>query len=90
MSIQIGIIMGSDSDLPVMSEAAKVLEELGLDFELTVVSAHRTAKRLYTYSESAVNRGLKVIIAGAGGAGFQGKMFVDSLRGGQSAKDESS
>ena len=68
MSIQIGIIMGSDSDLPVMAEAAKVLEELELDFELTVVSAHRTPKRLYTYSESAVQRGLKVIIAGAGGA----------------------
>ncbi len=68
MSIQIGIIMGSDSDLPVMSEAAKVLDELQLEYELTVVSAHRTPKRLYSYAESAVGRGIKVIIAGAGGA----------------------
>ena len=70
MSIQIGIIMGSDSDLPVMSEAAKVLDELQLEYELTVVSAHRTPKRLYSYAESAVGRGIKVIIAGAGGAAF--------------------
>ena len=68
MAIQVGIIMGSDSDLPVMSEAAKVLDELNIAYELTVVSAHRTPKRLYTYSESAVENGLKVIIAGAGGA----------------------
>lgn len=68
MSIQVGIIMGSDSDLPVMSEAAKVLDELGISYELTVVSAHRTPKRLFDYSETAVSRGLKVIIAGAGGA----------------------
>lgn len=68
MSIQIGIIMGSDSDLPVMSEAAKVLDSLQLSYELTVVSAHRTPKRLYEYAESAVSKGLKVIIAGAGGA----------------------
>ncbi|MFT5512493.1 MAG: 5-(carboxyamino)imidazole ribonucleotide mutase [Bacteroidia bacterium] len=68
MSIQVGIIMGSDSDLPVMSEAAKVLDELGILYELTVVSAHRTPKRLYDYSESAAKRQLKVIIAGAGGA----------------------
>lgn len=64
----VGIIMGSDSDLPVMSEAAKVLDELKVPYELTVVSAHRTAKRLYEYSEAALSRGLKVIIAGAGGA----------------------
>ena len=68
MAIHVGIIMGSDSDLPVMSEAAKVLDELGVAYELTVVSAHRTPKRLYTYAESAVENGLKVIIAGAGGA----------------------
>ncbi len=68
MAIHVGIIMGSDSDLPVMSEAAKVLDELGIAYELTVVSAHRTPKRLYTYSESAVDNGFKVIIAGAGGA----------------------
>lgn len=68
MAVEIGIIMGSDSDLPVMSEAAKVLDELGVAYELTVVSAHRTPKRMYDYAESAVDRGIKVIIAGAGGA----------------------
>jgi len=65
---QVGIIMGSDSDLPVMQAAADVLHELGIAFEMTIVSAHRTPKRLYEYAESAVGRGLKVIIAGAGGA----------------------
>ena len=60
--------MGSDSDLPVMSEAAKVLDELGISYELTVVSAHRTPKRMYDYAEEAVDKKLKVIIAGAGGA----------------------
>ena len=64
----IGIIMGSDSDLPVMKDAAVFLEELGLPFELTVVSAHRTPDRLVSYAKSARERGLKVIIAGAGGA----------------------
>ncbi len=60
--------MGSQSDLPVMAEAAQFLEELGIAFELTVVSAHRTPKRMIDYSESARERGIKVIIAGAGGA----------------------
>ena len=64
----VGIIMGSDSDLPVMQAAADALEELGLFYEMTIVSAHRTPKRLYEYAESAVDRGLRVIIAGAGGA----------------------
>lgn len=64
----IGIIMGSDSDLPVMKDAAVFLEELGLPFELTVVSAHRTPDRLVSYAKNARERGLKVIIAGAGGA----------------------
>lgn len=64
----VGIIMGSDSDLPVMQEAAKVLEELGVSYEMTIVSAHRTPERLYEYSRTARDRGLKVIIAGAGGA----------------------
>ncbi|GAB4191513.1 MAG: 5-(carboxyamino)imidazole ribonucleotide mutase [Thermoflexibacter sp.] len=64
----IGIIMGSKSDLPIMSEAAKVLEELGVQFELTVVSAHRTPHRMVEYAENARLRGIKVIIAGAGGA----------------------
>lgn len=60
--------MGSDSDLEVMQEAAKVLEEFEVDFEITVVSAHRTPKRMFDYAQKARERGLKVIIAGAGGA----------------------
>ncbi|MCU7829051.1 MAG: 5-(carboxyamino)imidazole ribonucleotide mutase [Candidatus Thiodiazotropha sp. (ex Myrtea sp. 'scaly one' KF741663)] len=64
----VGIIMGSDSDLPVMQEAAKVLGELEVSYEMTIVSAHRTPARLYDYAERAVERGLQVIIAGAGGA----------------------
>ncbi len=64
----IGIIMGSDSDLPVMSEAAKVLDKLKIPYELTVISAHRTPERMYEYAKTAAKRGLKVIIAGAGGA----------------------
>ncbi len=68
MKAKIGIIMGSDSDLPVMSEAAKFLDDIGIAFELTVVSAHRTPERLVEYATSAEKRGLKVIIAGAGGA----------------------
>lgn len=68
MTKQIGIIMGSDSDLEVMAEAAKVLEEFGLPYEITVVSAHRTPERMMEYARTARERGLKVIIAGAGGA----------------------
>lgn len=64
----VGIIMGSDSDLPTMQEAAKILEDLEVPFELTIVSAHRTPKRLYDYAEEAEQRGLITIIAGAGGA----------------------
>lgn len=67
-SIQIGIVMGSDSDLTVMQEAAKIVEEFGVSYEILVVSAHRTPEAMYTYAQSAVNKGLKVIIAGAGGA----------------------
>jgi len=66
--IMVGIIMGSDSDLPVMQAAAEVLKEFDIPFELTVVSAHRTPKRMVDYASKAVERGLKVIIAGAGGA----------------------
>ncbi|MEO6522283.1 MAG: 5-(carboxyamino)imidazole ribonucleotide mutase [Mucilaginibacter sp.] len=65
---KIGIIMGSKSDLPVMQDAANVLKELGVDFEITVVSAHRTPDRMFSYARGAAERGLKVIIAGAGGA----------------------
>jgi 5-(carboxyamino)imidazole ribonucleotide mutase len=64
----VGIIMGSDSDLNVMQAAADILKEFEIPFELTVVSAHRTPKRMFDYAESALTRGLKVIIAGAGGA----------------------
>lgn len=60
--------MGSQSDLKVMAEAAQVLEELDVPYELTVVSAHRTPERMFDYAQSARERGLKVIIAGAGGA----------------------
>lgn len=64
----IGIIMGSDSDLPVMQAAADILKQFEIPFELTVVSAHRTPLRMVAYAQSARERGLKVIIAGAGGA----------------------
>lgn len=64
----VGIIMGSDSDLPIMQEAANVLQSFGIAYELTVVSAHRTPARMMQYAQSARSRGLKVIIAGAGGA----------------------
>jgi 5-(carboxyamino)imidazole ribonucleotide mutase len=64
----VGIIMGSDSDLPVLKEAAKILEELGVVYELTIVSAHRTPRRLFNYAKDAETKGLEVIIAGAGGA----------------------
>lgn len=66
--IQIGIIMGSDSDLAIMQEAAAVLQSFNVAFELTVVSAHRTPERMVQYSRTAAARGLKAIIAGAGGA----------------------
>lgn len=64
----VGIIMGSDSDLPVMKEAAEFLDSFGIANEVTVVSAHRTAGRMVDYAQSAKKRGIKVIIAGAGGA----------------------
>ena len=64
----IGIIMGSQSDLKIMKDAAEVLEELGVPYELTIVSAHRTPQRLVEYASNARSRGLKVVVAGAGGA----------------------
>jgi 5-(carboxyamino)imidazole ribonucleotide mutase len=64
----VGIIMGSDSDLPVMKEAADLLDSFGVRYEITVVSAHRTVKRMVSYAETAKKRGIRVIIAGAGGA----------------------
>lgn len=68
MSAKVGIIMGSKSDLPVMQDAADILKEFGIEYELTVVSAHRTPERMFTYAKEAHGIGLKVIIAGAGGA----------------------
>jgi 5-(carboxyamino)imidazole ribonucleotide mutase len=68
MNPQTGIIMGSDSDLSVMQAAADILKQFGISFELTVVSAHRTPMRMVEYARTARERGLKVIIAGAGGA----------------------
>lgn len=68
MKPEVGIIMGSKSDLPIMQEAADVLKELGVSYEINIVSAHRTPELMYDYAKSAVDRGLKVIVAGAGGA----------------------
>ena len=65
---QVSIIMGSDSDLPVMQQAADILKQLEVPFEMTVVSAHRTPRRLFKFAEKAHKRGIKVVIAGAGGA----------------------
>ena len=64
----VSIIMGSDSDLPVMRQAAEVLEELNIGFELTIISAHRTPERMMDYAKNAHTRGIKAIVAGAGGA----------------------
>lgn len=68
MTIQVGIIMGSDSDLPVMRAAADILQKFGVDAEVDIVSAHRTPEKLFDYAREAEGRGLRVIIAGAGGA----------------------
>ena len=65
---QVGIIMGSVSDLPVMQEAIDILNELGIDYEVDIVSAHRTPEKMMTYGQEAHQRGIKVIVAGAGGA----------------------
>ena len=65
---KVGIIMGSDSDLKVMKEAGEILDKFGIEYEMTIVSAHRTPQRLYEYAKTAKERGVKAIIAGAGGA----------------------
>lgn len=65
---QVSIVMGSDSDLPVMQQAADVLKELGVGYELDIVSAHRTPEKMYKFATEAHTRGIDVIIAGAGGA----------------------
>jgi 5-(carboxyamino)imidazole ribonucleotide mutase len=66
--VQVGIIMGSQSDLPVMKEAVEILENLGISHEVDIVSAHRTPEKMMSYGSEAHKRGIKVIIAGAGGA----------------------
>lgn len=68
MAAEVGIIMGSTSDLPVMQEAADILTYLGVEFELDIVSAHRTPEKMFDYAKNAHKRGIKVIVAGAGGA----------------------
>ena len=65
---KVGIVMGSDSDMPIMSKAAEVLEELGIDFEMTIISAHREPEEFFSYAKSAEEKGFKVIIAGSGKA----------------------
>lgn len=65
---KVSIIMGSDSDLPIMRQAADILKELGIETEMTIVSAHRTPERMFDFAKNAHGRGVKVIIAGAGGA----------------------
>jgi len=66
--MKVAIVMGSDSDLPVMKEAAEILEEMRIPYEISIVSAHRTPKRMYDFAETARKKGIAVIIAGAGGS----------------------
>ena len=80
MTVQIGIIMGSQSDWPTMKDAALILDDLGLAYETRIVSAHRTPDRLWDYGKTAVSRGLKVIIAGAGGAAHLPGMMASKTR----------
>ena len=78
--VRIGIIMGSQSDWPTMKHAADILDELGLPYETRIVSAHRTPDRLWSYGREAAGRGLKVIIAGAGGAAHLPGMMASKTR----------
>ena len=80
MGVKVGIIMGSQSDWATMREAAAILDELGIPFEKKIVSAHRTPDRLWSYGKSAAERGLKVIIAGAGGAAHLPGMMASKTR----------
>ena len=77
---QVGIIMGSQSDWPTMRDAAAILDELGVTYETKIVSAHRTPDRLWDYGKTAVDRGLQVIIAGAGGAAHLPGMMASKTR----------
>ena len=78
--IEVGIIMGSQSDWPTMKLAADILDELGIAYEKKIVSAHRTPDRLWSYGKTAAERGLKVIIAGAGGAAHLPGMMASKTR----------
>jgi len=78
--VKVGIIMGSQSDWPTMQEAANILDELGIPYEAKIVSAHRTPDRLWDYGKTAVDRGLHVIIAGAGGAAHLPGMMASKTR----------
>ena len=80
MGVKVGIIMGSQSDWSTMREAATILDELGIAYEKKIVSAHRTPDRLWSYGKSAVERGLHVIIAGAGGAAHLPGMMASKTR----------
>ncbi|MFT6169561.1 MAG: 5-(carboxyamino)imidazole ribonucleotide mutase [Celeribacter sp.] len=80
VSVKVGIIMGSQSDWPTMKLAANILDELGVAYETKIVSAHRTPDRLWTYGKTAAERGLKVIIAGAGGAAHLPGMMASKTR----------
>jgi 5-(carboxyamino)imidazole ribonucleotide mutase len=80
MQIVVGIIMGSQSDWPTMKDAAAILDELGIAYETKIVSAHRTPDRLWDYGKTAVDRGLQVIIAGAGGAAHLPGMMASKTR----------
>ena len=80
MTVDVGIIMGSQSDWPTMRDAAAILDELGIRYEAKIVSAHRTPDRLWAYGKTAVERGLKVIIAGAGGAAHLPGMMASKTR----------
>ncbi|MCL2376581.1 MAG: 5-(carboxyamino)imidazole ribonucleotide mutase [Defluviitaleaceae bacterium] len=77
---KVAIIMGSDSDLPVMKDAAEILEKLGVPYELTIVSAHRTPDRMYEYAKTAPVKGIGVIIAGAGGSAHLPGMVASMTR----------
>lgn len=79
-SVKVGIIMGSQSDWPTMKLAADILDELGVPYETKIVSAHRTPDRLWAYGKGAVERGLSVIIAGAGGAAHLPGMMASKTR----------
>jgi 5-(carboxyamino)imidazole ribonucleotide mutase len=80
MVVSVGIIMGSQSDWPTMKAAAEILDDLGITYETKIVSAHRTPDRLWDYGKTAVARGLKVIIAGAGGAAHLPGMMASKTR----------